>query len=397
MCSNWRLVQIILILFVSLCGTVVSLSQSHALDKPRRVVGYYASWSAYKGLLPEDATVNYLTHLVYAFANISDAGAVILGDPCIDVGQCDGGGHTEFQRGNFSRLLDLRNHNPHLKLLVAIGGWNWSRRFSDIAISMQSRENFVRSAIEVLLDPWPDLFDGFDLDWEFPVAGGLPENVYRPEDKENYTLLIAEFRRQLDQRASKFNRSFFLTAAAPAAKDAMKNIEIDKIYRYVDWLNVMTYDYHTGSAITHFNSPLYSSSADPTPALNVHATIQAYLGLGIPPEKLVIGVPFFGYKYIGVVADHNGLFQHSHGHEYFLFRDLSMQAGDVYRRFWQSDAQVPWIYNQASRTWLTYDDEEFILAKVQYARRNALGGIMIWELSGDDGTLLRTIASSLNK
>ena len=134
------------------------------------------------------------------------------------MGQCDGGGHTEFQRGNFSRLLDLRNHNPHLKLLVAIGGWNWSRRFSDIAISLQSRENFVRSAIEVLLDPSPDLFDGFDLDWEFPVAGGLSENIHRTEDKENCTLLIAEFRRQLDQRASKFNQFFFLTAAAPAAQ-----------------------------------------------------------------------------------------------------------------------------------------------------------------------------------
>jgi chitinase len=386
-----------LVVFVSLCGPVVSLSKSHASDQPGRVVGYYASWSAYKGLLPDDATVNHLTHLVYAFANISDAGAVILGDPCIDVGQCDSAGNPELQRGNFSRLLDLRNHHPHLKLLVAIGGWNWSKRFSDVAVSQRSRENFVHSAMEALLDPWPDLFDGFDLDWEFPVAGGLPENVYRTEDKENYTLLIAEFRRQLNQRASKFNRSFLLTAAVPAAQDAMENIEIGKIYHYVDWLNVMTYDYHTGSAITHFNSPLYSSSADPTPALNVHTTIQAYLRLGIPPDKLVLGVPFFGYKYIGVVANQDGLFQHSGGHEYFSFRDLSMQAGPEYRRFWQSDAQVPWIYNQASRTWLTYDDEESISAKVQYVRRNALGGIMIWELSGDDGTLLRTIDSSLNK
>ena len=169
------------------------------------------------------------------------------------------------------------------------------------------------------------------------------------------------------------------------------------IQRRFDWLKVMTYDYHTGSAITHFNSPLYSWSADPTPALNVHATIKAYLSLGVPREKLVLGVPFFGYKYIGVVADHDGLFQHSGGHEYFSLRDLSMQVEGEYRRFWQSDAQVPWIYSRASRTWLTYDDEESILAKVQYVRRNALGGIMIWEISGDDGTLLRTIDSSLKK
>ena len=111
----------------------------------------------------------------------------------------------------------------------------------------------------------------------------------------------------------------------------------------------------------------------------------------------MIGVPFFGYKYTGVVADHDGLFQHSVGCEYFPFRDLSAQIGDVSNRFWQKDAQVPWIYDQGSRSWLTYDDEEFIFAKVQYVRRNSLGGIMIWELSGDDGTLLRTIASSLNK
>ncbi len=387
-----------LFFLVSLFGVVVPLAgPARASDQPRRIVGYYASWSAYKGFYPDNIAVDYLTHFVYAFANISDNGTVILGDPCIDVGDCSRDDQFEVRDGNLDRLKNLKKHHAHLKMLVAIGGWNWSKRFSDVALTQQSRERFVQSAIEVLLDPWPDLFDGFDLDWEFPVEGGHPENIYRTEDKTNYTQLIAEFRRQLDRRASEYHRPFLLTVAMPAAMDMMKNMEIAQIQKYADWLNIMTYDYHTGGGITHFNSPLYSAADDPTSSLNVHATIQTYLGSGSPPEKLVLGIPFFGYKYRGVAAHHNGLFEHFDGREYFLLRNLQVVAGNGYRRFWESRSQVPWIYNQESGTWLTYEDVDSVLAETQYVRRYALGGAMIWELSGDDGVLLKSIASSLNK
>ena len=266
---------------------------------------------------------------------------------------------------------------------------------SDVARTQQTRERFVQSAIELLLDRWPGLFDGFDLDWEYPVGGGHSENVYRPEDRQNYTHLVAEFRRQLDRRATEYRRAFLLTLAAPAMIETMKNMEIDKIANYVDWFNVMTYDYHTASGITHFNSPLYAASKDPTPTLNVHTTIQAYLAFGVPPKKLVLGIPFFGYKYRGVAAGRNGLFQRNDGGKYVLFRELQEAAASGYRRFWHDGSRVPWFYNRKANTWVTYDDVEFVAAKTEYVRRHALGGAMIWELSGDDGRLLKTVARSL--
>jgi chitinase len=396
-CCGW-LVLIQAIILVWLSGATVPLAApAGASEQPRRVVGYYVSWSAYKNLFPDDIAADDLTHLVYAFANISDKGTVILGDPCIDAGQCGRAGHSGPAGGNFTRLQKLKERHPRLKVLAAIGGWTWSKRFSDAARTQQTRERFVRSAIELLLDTWPGLFDGFDLDWEYPVGGGDAKNVYRAEDKKNYTRLIAEFRRQLDRRATEYQRPFLLTVAAPAELETMANIEIDQIQSHVDWLNVMTYDYHTGISVTYFNAPLYAASGDPRPSSNVHTTIQAYLSSGIPPEKLVLGIPFFGSKYRGVTANRDGLFQRARAGEYILFRDLQKQAASGYRRFWHGDSQVPWLYNQQSGTWLTYDDVESVAAKSEYAKQHALGGVMIWEVGGDDGSLLKTIARSLNK
>ena len=102
-------------------------------------------------------------------------------------------------------------------------------------------------------------------------------------------------------------------------------------------LNLMTYDYHTGSGIAHFNAPLYPAPTDPTPTLNIDSMIRAYLSLGSPPEKLVLGIPFFGYKYGDVASHDDGLFQHAGGGEYVLFRDLEAETGCGYRWLWQSD------------------------------------------------------------
>ena len=377
----------------SAVATALSLSsvRAEAIEYSKRIVGYYASWTAREGFPPESVKAELLTDLIYAFANISEAGKVTLGDACLDAGECDR--RSDRSQGNFIRLRSLKERNPKLRLLAGIGGWSWSKRFSDVALNRQTRERFIRSAIELFLDRWPGLFDGFDIDWEYPVEGGDRDNVNRPEDKSNFTALLAEFREQLNRRASEDRRRLILTAALPAAMT--QNIELGKIHAYLDWLNLMTYDYHTGQAATGLNAPLFAVTGDPTPNLNVNATVTTYLQSGVPHEKLVMGIPFFGYHYRGVVPNGNGMFQRYDGSTYASFRKLQALAAGQYRRYWESSSKVPFFFDEPTRSWLTYDDKESVTAKIEYIHQHGLAGAMIWELSGDNEMLLQTIAQLL--
>jgi chitinase len=161
----------------------------------------------------------------------------------------------------------------------------------------------------------------------------------------------------------------------------------------------MTYDYHTGGSIAHFNAPLYPATGDPTPELTVDASIRAFRAGGVPADKLLIGVPFFAKAY-GRVADINaGLLQPSAA----AAKDWRESDGDWrrlsrntlgnprYVRHWEPKAQVPWLYNATSGTWITYDDPQSVRAKANYVRENSLGGVIIWELGGDDGRLMNAI------
>jgi len=395
-------------------GPAPSSSQSSASRKaplPQvRIVGYYASWDAHRGHFADAIRGELLTHVNYAFAKISDEGTAVLGDSCLDVGDClpERGETAPSPGGNFAHLHRLKESYPHLQILIAIGGWTWSENFSNVALTPNSRERFVASALELFLDRWPGLFDGFDLDWEYPVAGGRAENTYRPDDWENYALLIAEFRRQLDRRSVADGRGYLLTIAAPAVPQGA-NVGWSRIGAHVNWINLMTYDYHTGGNIAHFNAPLYAAPDDPTPHLNVHATVQRYLDAGVPREQIAIGLPFFGQGYGGVAATREGLFQAAQqdgledknatqewGIGAVPFRQLRDAHERSFRRFWHSEAQVPWLFNPERRVWISYDDSQSLGLKSDYVRKHNLGGVMIWELGGDDGTLLEGVHRRLN-
>src|SRR5690606_1462582 len=147
--------------------------------------------------------------------------------------------------------------------------------------------------IDVFLRAYPGLFDGIDVDWEFPVSGGMPENRYRPEDNRNFTLLMQEYRRQLDELGAADGKKYELAIAASARPYEVGNLELPELARTLDFINVMTYDYHAGGTLAHYNAPLRSTSSDPTASFNVDSTMQIFLRAGVPREKLVIGAPFY--------------------------------------------------------------------------------------------------------
>jgi chitinase len=380
-----------------------------------RVVGYLASWGVRsKGTRIADLPARDLTHIFYAFAKIDADGRVALGDACVDVGECprpagDTSRRVRFDAdmmrpgGNFGELQQLKARNPHLKLLISVGGWTGSGRFSDAALTDASRRRFTESAIDVFIRRWPGLFDGIDIDWEFPVAGGMKGNVERPADRENFSLLLAELRRQLDAQGAKDNRRYELAIAASARAPEIANIDLARIEPLLDFINVMTYDYHSAPGTTNFNAPLYAAANDPTPTWNVDASIAAFIKGRVSAKKLLVGVPFYGRAFGQVRNVNRGLFQQGtqnppewkQGDGDWKVLARTRLKDPRYVRHWEPGARVPWLYDSNSGTWISYDDPESVAAKASYVRERGLGGVVIWELGGDDGALIRAITGSL--
>jgi chitinase len=350
------------------------------------VVGYLASWGVgSKGTRIADLPARDLTHIFYAFGDV----------------RADGTAGVENPGTNFDELARLKSRFPHLKVAISIGGWTGSGRFSDVALTDASRRLFAESAIDVFIRHHPSVFDGIDIDWEFPVAGGLAGNAERPADRENFTLLLAELRRLLDAEGVSNHRHYELTIAASARPQEIANLEISRIDPLLDFINVMTYDYHSGPGTTNFNAPLYAAKGDPTPGLNVDASMRAFLDGGVAAGKLLVGVPFYGHGYGDVPNVNDGLFQQGNGTplgwketggDWRVLAQTRLRDPH-YVRHWESSAQVPWLYDSTTKTWVSYDDPQSVAAKARYVREHRLGGLVIWELGGDDGALMRAIAA----
>ena len=352
-----------------------------SVNQKQRVVGYFTSWGIYgRDYQVSDIPAAELTHINYAFANIDSDLRVTHGDSYAD-------------SVNFPALRELKEQHPHLSTLISVGGWTWSEKFSDVALTHERREAFAASAIDFMVTHG---FDGIDIDWEYPVAGGEGDNVNRPEDKRNYTLLMRELREQLDVLERENGRDYWLSIAAPAGPFNMQNLEIAQLAQTLDWINLMSYDLSGAwDPITGHNSALYDQAANPAhDDLNLDAAVNAYLGAGTPPDKLVVGVPFYGRVFGDVGSENNGLYQ-ADGQNvtgtlgengYLAYWDISANfLNDLsgFTRHWDSEGQVPYLYNEELRQFVTYEDVESAKLKASYIRDKGLGGAMIWELSTD--------------
>src|SRR6185369_15317291 len=289
---------LILLFILSACGpapteapTPIPTPTAIAVPGGKYVIGYYPSWVAERNVFVKDIPAHKLTHINYAFSNVSADGECILGDSAADVERTYSAAESVDGRddatsaafhGNFNQLLELRQKYPDLKVLISIGGWSWSGNFSRAAMDDASRQRFASSCIDLYLKQYKGVFDGLDIDWEYPVSGGLTPG--EPEDQKNFTLLLGELRRQLDELGTQDNRQYLLTIAAPIGPGNIRNIEPDAIAPTVDWINLMGYDFHgTWDSATNFNAPLFRASDDPADAgLNLDAAVQAYLSAGTP-------------------------------------------------------------------------------------------------------------------
>jgi len=364
-----------------------------------RVIAYYPAWTSEgdNPYLVSQIPAQLLTHVNYAFADVSEEGEVIVGFPELDLPA----GDTPGAPGNFTHLRDLKEAHPHLKTLVSVGGWTWSGNFSTAAETPASRRRFTRSLV-ALVDEHG--FDGADLDWEYPAAEGLQPG--HPRDTVNFTLLLADVRAGLDELGQQRGHHYLLTIAAPAGLEQAVHMQIDQIHAYLDWINVMTYDFAGDwSEITDFNAALYASTSPAAPTdevsrtLNADTAIQFYLNSGVPADKLVLGAPFGGKSWRGVRDENRGMYQphEGSGRMRTSFRSIQELHVPTMERYWDDDAKAPWLYDAERGIVIVYEDTESIAHKSRYVREHGLGGLMFWQITSDDenNTLLRSLVEAL--
>ena len=289
-------------------------------------------------------------------------------------------------RGYFHQLKELKKRYPQLKILISLEGN--PAGFAEDA-KPENRKAFVASCINTFIRGnfaagihEPGIFDGFDVDWEYPHA----------EDAANFQALLEEFRRQM--RAVR--PGLRLSIAVGHTPRMLPGTDFAAIAPLVDQVGIMNYDY-TGpwSPTTGFLAPLFTNPADPRHSNSIEQNISDYEAAGVPAEKLLMGVPFYGYSWTGVEGTNNGLFQAGHGvHGDQPYRYIRTLTGgfSVYR---DEHSQAPWLFD--GKTFWTYEDGVSVRYKVSYAADKRLGGVMIWELSDDtpDAELLNTAHRAL--
>ncbi len=351
------------LLTLCLIGTLTGLERTEAAaaEPAGETVGYYAAWAAARGYGPEQIPAGRFTQINYAFAAIDGAsGKLVLEDAARD-------------RKNLAGLTALRKQDPALKIVLSVGGWDHSTHFSDVASTAARRETFAQSCLELILAH--DL-DGVDLDWEYPVSGGAGV-IHRPRDRENFTLLLQAIRRKLDRQEQKDGRDYRFCVVGSVGIFYFNFIEPMAVAETVDLVYLMTYDFAgPWSSRSGFNAPLYGSNS-------VESAVKAWLSRGVAAEKLVLGMPLYGYIYQGVSSAGSGLdsaFTSARSVTYDTLKDTYLNNG-AYRQLRHDTAQVPWLYGQ--RSFLSYDDPASVAAKARLARAYGLGGIGFWELSQD--------------
>jgi chitinase len=241
------------------------------------------------------------------------------------------------------------------------------------------------------------VFDGIDIDWEYPGSCGNTCN-FRPEDTQNFTALLAEFRNPLNAAKP----GALLTIAVPAGIDKIAKIQVSQIHQHLNFINLMTYDMHGArETTTKFHSPLYNSAANPAKALkySTDEAVQAWLDGGTPASKLVVGVPFYGCGWTGVANANQGVWQSASGAAQGTYEtgieDYKVLKAKGHPGYTHPDTKAFYTFN-GTEFW-SYDNPSSMGVKMTYIKNKGLGGAMFWELSGDttNGELITAVKNGL--
>ncbi|XP_059479270.1 acidic mammalian chitinase-like [Neocloeon triangulifer] len=345
-------------------------------QQQKRVVCYFSSWASYRNgdgkFEAENIDPFLCTHVVYAFVGTNPDGTVRILDSWNDI-----------SLNGFKRFNNLRVTNPNLKTMVAIGGWNeGSTGFSNLCRDATLRGRFVTNLYNFVKTHG---FSGLELDWEYPAQrGGIAA------DKANFVSLIRELR-------TRFNPEGLVLSATVSAGiwTVGASYDIPQLSANLDYINLMTYDYHGSyEGRTGENSPLYAAAIDTDRTLNVNATVSYWVQQGAARSKLNLGVPLYGRTFtlsnprntdLGAPASAPGsVGQYSQESGFLMYSEICylQRTQTGWTTWWNSAQQVPYTYR--AYEWIGYENVESVQIKGQYAKANNLGGVMVYALEMDD-------------
>ena len=427
----------LLVVFASACP---SLAQP---GKQGKILGgYFEEWSIYYAgyniaNLQQNGVADKLTHLIYAFADVTTTPtpACTFADTWADyqspyLPSVSGTAYTGPLYGNFAAIQQLKQLHPNLKVLMSIGGASATNLAAFVSASSTEagRQALASSCINLFVQgniaagiSAPGLFDGFNIDWEFPTSA----------DTENFTALLTEFRKQLNALAKTTHKQYVMSFDGPAGAQNYVNINLKQAAAQVDFITIDGYNY-AGSWDTQTNdaSPLFDSRQDPLngQGLDIDSTVDAYLKAGVPPSKYTMGVPLYGAGWTGVPNVNHGLYQESTGPSAVPLTNGTGVCGDLsggtpgcdllltpgtatyaslenltangYKTWFDAQRIAVSLYDPASETFFTYDNPDTALLKMLYIDLKVpggLGGAYVWAVKDDDanGTMVKTMAKGL--
>jgi chitinase len=416
------------------------------------LAGFFEEWSIYYANynvanLQQNGVAGKLSHLIYAFANVTatPSAACVLADTWADyqdpnLPSVNGTPYTSWPYGNFGALIQLKQLHPDLKVLISIGGASATNTeaFSMAASTEAGRQVLAASCINIFIKgnvgtdysgnpvSTGTLFDGINIDWEFPTAA----------DTQSFTLLLAEFRNQLDTVGRSTRKHYLLSFDGPAGKQNFRNIELAKAAQQVDFITIDGYNYHgTWENVANHASPLFDSKKDPDfgQGLYIDFTVDAYFRAGVSSSKYVMGVPLYGAGWTAIPNVNHGLYQTSTAASWAApvllangtglcpnpngtipgcdtlltpgaatYSTLSTLTSNSYSSYFDPQSVAVWLYNPTTGTFWSYDNPFTALLKTLYVWLRVPGGLagnFVWALKDDDanGTMVKTLAKGLGR
>jgi chitinase len=421
-------------------------TQNHNHDQSSGKIlgGYFEEWSIYYAgyniaNLQQNGVADKLTHLLYAFGNVTTtpSPACAIADSWADyqspyLPSVSGVAYPGPLYGNFAAIQQLKQLHPNLKVLMSLGGASATNTaaFVTAASTQAGRQALAASCISMFVSgniaagiAAPGLFDGFNIDWEFPTA----------TDTQNFTALLREFRSQLDVLGQTTHKQYVMSFDGPAGAQNYVNIDLRKAAEQVDFITIDGYNY-AGSWDTQTNdaSPLFDSKQDPLygQGLDIDSTVDAYLKAGVPPHKYTMGVPLYGAGWAGVPNVNHGLYQNSTGPSPVLlangtglcpdlsgatpgcdtlltpgiatYSTLATLTANGYSKYFDARRVAESLYDPTTGTFYTYDDPTSAFLKMLYIDLKVpggLGGAYVWAVKDDDakGTVVKTMATGLGR
>jgi len=347
-------------IFYFFCFAFIPIALVQGCGEPLKRICYYASWG---GVLPSP---EHCTHVIYSFANMEGG---VLGNVWSNP------------------IKELRQKNPEIKLMVAVGGWSFGvTKMTEMLKDADSRFRFVNDSVPFLRK---FEFDGLDLDFEYPGINNTEFSRFSPpEDKQKFTELVKALRGRFEEDAAATGTPRLLLSAAFGCRkpDIDAGYEIEKLAQYLDFMNLMTYDLRgvTDEFASH-HSALYSGSYEEgeQKVFNQHWVVNYFISNGAPAQKLILGISLYGRSFIWN-TDARMIGGPAKYGDNVSFKQICGYLNSKWKRIWVEDQHVPFIFQ--GNIMIGYDDEESIAIKVNYTIQRGLGGMMFWSVDNDDNS-----------